>query len=128
MDIEELQTFVEVADAGGYFTGGAAARRVEVDRHNGTALAAATAGLGVAYLPDCLTHEHIAIGALVPIMTNHPPPPAGAYLIRPPGAHPARKIRVLTELLIEYFSESPHLAVLPISHQEQTLACETGSA
>ncbi|AZF20943.1 Transcriptional regulator, LysR family [Pseudomonas sp. R2-60-08W] len=38
------------------------------------------------------------------------------------------RIRVLTELLIEYFDESPHLAVLPISHQDEALACETGSA
>ncbi|WP_053185089.1 LysR family transcriptional regulator [Pseudomonas thivervalensis] len=83
---------------------------------NGIALvAAATAGLGVAYLPDCLTHEHVTSGALVPIMTRYPPPPAGAYVVRPPGQHPARKIRVLTELLIEYFGESPHLAVLPRS-------------
>ncbi|MET0948132.1 MAG: LysR family transcriptional regulator [Pseudomonas sp.] len=78
---------------------------------NGTALvAAATAGLGIAYLPDCLTHEHVTSGALVPIMTNYPPPPAGAYVIRPPGQHPARKIRVLTELLIESFGQSPHFA------------------
>lgn len=77
---------------------------------NGTALvAAAVAGLGVAYLPDCLTHEHVVSGALVPIMTNHPPPPAGAYVIRPPGQHPARKIRVLTDLLIELFEQSPSL-------------------
>ena len=76
---------------------------------NGTALvAAAAAGLGIAYLPDCLTYEHVASGALVPIMTRHPPPPAGAYVIRPPGQHPARKIRVLTELLIEYFDQSPY--------------------
>ncbi len=89
---------------------------------NGIALvAAATAGLGVAYLPDCLTHEHVASGALVPIMTNHPPPPAGAYIIRPSGPHPARKIRVLTELLIEFFGETPHLAVQPLSHQDDAL-------
>lgn len=70
---------------------------------NGVALvAAATAGLGIAYLPDCLTHQHIASGALVPVMPRHPPPPAGAYVVRPPGPHPTRKIRVLTELLIEY--------------------------
>ena len=76
---------------------------------NGTALvAAAAAGLGIAYLPDCLTYEHVASGALVPVMTRHPPPPAGAYVIRPPGQHPARKIRVLTELLIEYFDQSPY--------------------
>lgn len=78
---------------------------------NGVALvAAAVAGLGVAYLPDCLTHDSIVSGALVPIMTNYPPPSAGAYLVRPAGQHPAQKIRVLTELLIEYFGKSPHFA------------------
>ncbi len=75
---------------------------------NGTALiAAAIAGLGIAYLPDGLTHEHVASGALVPIMTRYPPPPAGVYVIRPPNQHPARKIRVLTEMLIECFEQAP---------------------
>lgn len=70
---------------------------------NGVALAAAAvAGLGIAYLPDDVTNEHVAAGRLVPIMTRYPPPPAGAYVLRPAGQHPARKIRVLTELLIEY--------------------------
>ncbi|WP_062382347.1 MULTISPECIES: LysR family transcriptional regulator [Pseudomonas] len=78
---------------------------------NGTALvAAAIAGLGVAYLPDCLTYEAIKSGTLVPIMTRYPPPPAGAYVVRPPGLHPARKIQALTELLIESFGQSPHFA------------------
>lgn len=78
---------------------------------NGIALvAAAVAGLGIGYLPDCLTHEHIASGALVPVMTGYPLPQAGAYVVRPPGQHPARKIRVLTELLIESFGKSPHFA------------------
>jgi DNA-binding transcriptional LysR family regulator len=80
---------------------------------NGVALvAAAAAGLGVAYLPDCLTYDSIVSGALVPIMTAYPPPPAGAYLVRPPGQHPAQKIRVLSELLIQYFGKSPHFAGL----------------
>jgi DNA-binding transcriptional LysR family regulator len=70
---------------------------------DGTALvAAATAGLGIGYLPDWLTHEYVASGALVEIMKRYPPAPAGAYLIRPPGQHPARKIRVFTELLVEH--------------------------
>ncbi|WPZ33695.1 LysR family transcriptional regulator [Thalassobaculum sp. OXR-137] len=73
---------------------------------SGTALAAAAvAGLGIAALPDCLTDEYMASGALVQVMTNHPPPPAGVYLMRPPGQHPARKIRVLTELLVEFFEK-----------------------
>jgi len=78
---------------------------------NGTALAAAAAaGLGIACLPDCVVHEYLASGALVPVMTRHPPPSAGAYVIRPPGQQPARKVRVLTELLIEHFGRPPHLA------------------
>lgn len=83
---------------------------------NGTALvSAAAAGLGIAYLPDCLTYEHLASGGLVPIMTRHPPPPGGAYVIRPPGQHPARKISVLTELLMEYLGTAPYLAAMPQS-------------
>ncbi|GGC88005.1 hypothetical protein GCM10010994_52460 [Chelatococcus reniformis] len=71
---------------------------------NGTALAAAAAaGLGVAWLPDCLIDEYVASGALVPVMTRYPPPPAGVYVIRPPGQYPARKVQVFTELMIEYF-------------------------
>jgi DNA-binding transcriptional LysR family regulator len=78
---------------------------------NGVALvAAAVAGLGIAYLPDCLTYDSLNNGALVPIMTSYPPPPAGAYMVRPADQHPAHKIRVLTELLIEYFGKSPHFA------------------
>lgn len=75
---------------------------------NATALAAAAlAGLGIGWLPDGVTHEHVASGALVPVMTRYPPPPAGAYVVRPPGRYPARKVRVLTELLIEHFEQAP---------------------
>ncbi|MER8602604.1 LysR family transcriptional regulator [Mesorhizobium sp. M1233] len=72
-----------------------------------TALAAAAAaGLGIAWLPDCITHEYVASGALVPIMTRYPVPPGAAYVVRPPGQHPTRKVRVLTEMLIEYFKRN----------------------
>jgi DNA-binding transcriptional LysR family regulator len=77
---------------------------------NGTALAAAAlAGLGIAWIPDGITQEHLASGALVPVMTRYPPPPAGVYVIRPPGHLPARKIRVLTDMLIECFDRAPKL-------------------
>ncbi|WEK06034.1 MAG: LysR family transcriptional regulator [Candidatus Devosia phytovorans] len=69
---------------------------------NGTALvAAALAGIGIAWLPDCLVDQHIASGELVEIMTRYPPPVAGIYVVRPPSQFPTRKVRVLTELLIE---------------------------
>ncbi|QND54750.1 LysR family transcriptional regulator (plasmid) [Phyllobacterium sp. 628] len=75
---------------------------------NGTALvAAAIAGLGLAYLPDGLIHGYLASGELVPVMTRYPPPPAGIYVVRPPAQHPARKVRVLTEMLIECFEQTP---------------------
>ena len=77
---------------------------------NGTALTvAAAAGLGIAWLPDCLTHDYVSSGALIPVMTRYPPPPAGAYVIRPPGQHPARKIGILADMLIEHFEHNPHL-------------------
>lgn len=65
---------------------------------------ACLAGIGLAWVPDYCTDEHVAAGALVPVMTRYPVPPAAAYVVRPPGQHPARKIRLLTELLIEYCS------------------------
>lgn len=74
---------------------------------NGAALVvAAAAGLGIAALPDGLTQGYFNSGALVTVMKNHPPPPAGIYVVRPPGQHPSRKVRVLTEMLIECFDDS----------------------
>ncbi|TIP96312.1 MAG: LysR family transcriptional regulator, partial [Mesorhizobium sp.] len=78
-----------------------------------TALAAAAAaGLGIAWLPDCITYEYVASGALVPIMTSYPVPPGAAYVVRLPGQHPTRKVRVLTEMLTEYFKRNPDLSGL----------------
>ncbi|PKA43816.1 LysR family transcriptional regulator [Rhizobium sullae] len=77
---------------------------------NGAALAsAAAAGLGIAWLPDCVTHEYLASGALVPVMTRFPLPVGGVYVVRPPSPHPARKVRILSEFLIEAFERNPHL-------------------
>ena len=78
---------------------------------NGTALvAAAVAGLGLAYLPDGITEQYFASGALTQVMTRYPPPPAGIFVVRPPGQHPIRAIRVLTEMLIECFDDPSHEA------------------
>lgn len=64
---------------------------------------AALDGIGIGYLPESLVADHICSGALVPIMTRHPIPPAGIFVVRPPGQHPSRKVRILTEMLIERF-------------------------
>jgi hypothetical protein len=56
--------------------------------------------------------EHLASGALVPVMTRYPITPAGIYVVRPPGQQqPSRKIRLLTELLIECFGQDTHVAL-----------------
>ncbi|MBB3237207.1 LysR family transcriptional regulator [Phyllobacterium endophyticum] len=67
--------------------------------------AAAVAGIGIAYLPEGLIKEHVASGALVPVMPNYPLPTAGIYVVRPPAQYPAKKVRVLTEMLIECFDD-----------------------
>lgn len=81
---------------------------------NGTALAAAAvAGVGIALIPLLLIQEHLDSGALVLLMPRYPAPPAGAYVVRPPGQHPARKIRVLSDMLVEYFDRMPAAAKAP---------------
>jgi DNA-binding transcriptional LysR family regulator len=71
---------------------------------NGTALAtAAVAGLGIAWLPDHIIKGYLDSGALVQVMTRYPVPTGGLFVVRPPGLHSTRKVRVLTELLIECF-------------------------
>lgn len=69
-------------------------------------VAAAVAGLGIALVPNGIIEEHLASGALLPLMPGHPPPPAGIYVVRPPAQYPARKVRVLTEMLSECFGQS----------------------
>lgn len=83
---------------------------------NGTALvAAALAGLGIAYLPEGLVAGHLASGDLMPVMTRHPIRPAGIFVVRPPGQQPARKVRVLTEMLIECFGKDNGVAGTPLA-------------
>jgi DNA-binding transcriptional LysR family regulator len=75
---------------------------------NGVSLvAAALEGIGIAYLPEPLVADHISSGALVPIMTRHPIPPAGIFVVKPPGRYPSRKVRTLIEMLIECFGSPP---------------------
>jgi DNA-binding transcriptional LysR family regulator len=72
---------------------------------NGLALVQAVlAGLGVIVLPDFLADEHLASGKLVTLLPEYPIPEAGLYIVRPPGDHPPRKVRVLTDFLLEKFT------------------------
>ncbi len=70
-------------------------------------VAAALVGVGVAGVPEDLIRGHLASGALIPVMKRYPPPDLGIYVIRPQGRHPARKVSVLTDMLIECFARIP---------------------
>ena len=78
---------------------------------NGQALVSAVlAGLGIAMLPDFLIDEHIASGALITLLPQYPMPEAGLYVVRPPGDHPSRKVRVFTEMLVEKLAAQCNVA------------------
>mgnify|MGYP003575643212 FL=1 len=81
--------------------------RARMTADNGEAvLVAALAGVGLAALPDFLTEPHVAAGRLVPLLPDHPVPEAGMYVVRPPGAFPPRKVRVLIDILVEFFGDA----------------------
>ena len=82
--------------------------------------AAAVAGLGIAKLPEALI-ETYPPAALTPVTTQFPVAPCGVYVIRPAGQL-ARKVRVLTELLIQYLGQ-PQISV---ALDTSTAECESG--
>ncbi|WP_293421388.1 LysR family transcriptional regulator [Phenylobacterium sp.] len=83
--------------------------RIRFQADSGQALlAAAVAGVGVAMLPTFLCGPAIATGELVALVRDHPIPEAGLYVVRPPPAdHAPRKVRRLTEVLLEHFGGEP---------------------
>lgn len=85
-------------------------RTVEVHPHgrfkadSAGAIGEATAqGVGIAALPDVIAARFVEEGRLRAIMTEWSLPSVGVFVVRPPGQHLARKVRVLTELLLQQF-------------------------
>jgi DNA-binding transcriptional LysR family regulator len=73
---------------------------------NGEALmAAALKGVGIFLAPDFLGAAYLATGEVVEVLPAHPSPVGGLYVVRPPGDHVPREIRVLTDFLVERFGE-----------------------
>jgi DNA-binding transcriptional LysR family regulator len=71
------------------------------------ALAEATAaGVGIAALPDVIAERDLVSGELVRVMTGYSLPSVGIFVVRPPAQHLTRKVRILTELLIEKFGQN----------------------
>lgn len=72
---------------------------------NGAALVPAVlAGLGIAMLPNFLIEEHVARGAMVPVMPDYPMPEAGVFVVRPPGGSAPCKVRALIDIMVEKFA------------------------
>jgi DNA-binding transcriptional LysR family regulator len=67
--------------------------------------AAVAAGLGIAKLPEYLIESYTP-GSFVPVMRQFPVASGGVYVVRPPGQYPVRKVRVLTELLIQQLGQT----------------------
>ena len=62
------------------------------------------AGLGIAMMPTFLAGPAIDRGELVTLLDDYEIPPAGLYIVRPPPAEPVpKKIKVLTEIMVERF-------------------------
>jgi DNA-binding transcriptional LysR family regulator len=81
--------------------------RARFTADNGAALVPAVlAGLGVAMLPDFLIYEHVAKGAMVVLLPEHPMPEAGVYVVRPPGGSAPCKVRALIDIMVEKFGST----------------------
>lgn len=68
-----------------------------------TLVAWAEAGLGIVEGPDILLSEKLAEGRLVRLLEDFPTAEYGMYAIRPSGAHPPARVRVLVDALMERF-------------------------
>ncbi|MDP9563310.1 MULTISPECIES: LysR family transcriptional regulator [Rhizobium/Agrobacterium group] len=64
----------------------------------------AAAGLGIAALPVVIAESYVAAGTLVPIMLDYGLPEIGVYIVRPPGSHVSRKVRVLIDFFVQRFA------------------------
>lgn len=64
---------------------------------------AIAAGIGIGALPDVIAEPYVASGGIVTVMTRYRLPEVGIFVVRPPSAHLARKVRVLIDLLAERF-------------------------
>jgi len=62
------------------------------------------AGLGVAALPVVIAQNYLKAGTLVPIMEQYSLPEVGIYIVRPPGSHVSRKVRVLIDFFVQRFA------------------------
>lgn len=74
--------------------------------NNGEVLkTAALDGLGIALLPTFIVAEALRAGRLVAVLPDFRPPEIWVCVIYPPGRHLSAKVRLLTDFLIDRFSD-----------------------
>jgi DNA-binding transcriptional LysR family regulator len=65
---------------------------------------AAAGGLGIVAMSELIADRYVDAGTLVPIMPGYTLPDIGIYIVRPPSQYTPRKLKVLTDLLVERFA------------------------
>ncbi len=68
-------------------------------------LAAGLAGLGILWLPDYMSREHLARGELVPLFKDWQLNPMPMYVAYPPNRHVSAKLRVFIDWIVELMGE-----------------------
>jgi DNA-binding transcriptional LysR family regulator len=77
--------------------------------NNGQVLVdAALAGRGILVSPSFIVYREIRNGMLKPILTEHPLPVLGLYLVYPSNRHVSRRARVFMDFLAERFGNLPY--------------------
>jgi LysR family transcriptional regulator for bpeEF and oprC len=69
-------------------------------------LAAGLAGLGVMALPHFMVDQHLAAGALMPVLAEWSMPPVPLYVVYPPNRHLSTKLRIFVDWVAELFAAS----------------------
>lgn len=68
----------------------------------------AVAGHGIIMLPTFITWKAIAIGELIPILTDYKPPQFNAYAVYPQTRYLSQRTRMLIDFLVERFGDNPY--------------------
>lgn len=78
-------------------------------------VAAALAGLGVIHVPMFMVQEHVASGALRPVMHGWNMEPIPLHIVYPPNKHLSNKLRIFVDWAAELFGRSDLMRQRPAS-------------
>ena len=86
-------------------------------------LAAAEAGLGIAFSPDFVAGDSLRAGRVQGLLQDFDPGPLGVLAMYPSARHLAAKVRVLVDFLVRRLGEERQ-QVLPFADMLETLRDE----